>query len=94
MPLWVNTITQLPDPSGFTSVAFTDVDILSKPVRIADMARDGGPLVVRHRPPRQPISTTHVEDIGMRAMRDQMRMQDGKPSAKTCVILVRALSQL
>ena len=58
-------------------VAVEDGKVLSKPVQLADMARDGEAFVFRHWLAGQPVAATLVEEIGMRTFRDQMRMEDG-----------------
>ena len=58
-------------------VAIEHGKVLSESIQFADMACDGGSLIVRDRLAGQPVATTLVEEIGMRTFRDQMRMQDG-----------------
>ena len=42
-------------------------EILAQPVEFANMPLDRGPLVVRQRLPRQPVTTEPPEQVGMRA---------------------------
>lgn len=58
-------------------VAVEHGKVLSEPVQLADMALDRDAFVLRHRLAGQPVAAALVEEIGMRAFRDQMRMQDG-----------------
>ena len=51
--------------------------IFPEPVELADMTRNRGPFILRNRLAGQPVAAALVEEIGIRALRDQMRMQDG-----------------
>ena len=53
-----------------------DREILAKPIELAHMPLDREPLIVGHRLARQPVPAAAVEQIGMRTLRDQVRVQD------------------
>jgi hypothetical protein len=57
-------------------VAVEHGEILRKPVQFTDMARNCGAFILRNRLARQPVATALVEEVGMGALRDQMRMQN------------------
>ena len=51
-------------------------EVLAQPVELADMARDRRPLILRQRLARQPLPAAPIEEIGVRALRDQVCMED------------------
>ncbi|MER9714117.1 hypothetical protein NKJ13_28475 [Mesorhizobium sp. M0174] len=50
--------------------------VLGKPIEFAHMPLDREPLIVGHWRARQPGAPADVEQIGVRTLRDQVRMQD------------------
>ena len=57
-------------------LAVEDVEVLGETVKLTDMPLDRGALVVGNQLARQPCPAAPVEQIRVRTLRDQMRMQD------------------
>ena len=57
--------------------AIEAAQILAEPVELAQMALDGVLLILGQRLLAEPCSPLAAEQVGMRARRDQMGMQDG-----------------
>ena len=71
---------RLTDGSSITSLgdlAVEKLEILGEPVELAQVPLDGGPLVVRQFLSSEPAPAQPAEQVGMRARRDEMRLQDG-----------------
>ena len=61
---------------ALSDVAVEGVQILTEPVELADMADDRRPLILWQRLAREPLPARPVEEIGVRALRDEVRVQD------------------
>jgi transposase len=55
-------------------LAIKSGEVFGEPVEFTHMTVDGNTLVVRQQLARQPVPTTSIEQIDMRAFRDQIRM--------------------
>jgi len=58
-------------------LAVEKIEVLGKSVELPQVPFDCGTLVVRQFLPSEPASAQPTEQIGMRARRDEMRLQDG-----------------
>ena len=58
-------------------LAVEQQEILCQAIELAHMPLNGRRLVFGKRLPGQPVPTTPVEQVGMRARRDQVRVEDG-----------------